>query len=167
MVQRATGFNATRVGFVIAVLGVLGVISMLMNGLHSDKKGERFLHVIVPCLVSGVGFLVAGVSTGPVTLLIRLCMHHDWLQRCNAAVWTIPCSFLAGKSAAAGIAAINMIAIVGGFVGPYWMGLAAELSGSYERGILACAVPVFAAAVLMVGIRRFALRSAPSADAPC
>ncbi len=143
------------------------MISMLMNGLHSDKKGERFLHVIIPCLVSGVGFLVAGVSTGPVTLLIGFACIMIGFNAVNAAVWTIPCSFLAGKSAAAGIAAINMIAIVGGFVGPYWMGLAAELSGSYERGILACAFPVFAAAFLMVGIRRFALRSAPPVDAPC
>jgi MFS transporter, ACS family, tartrate transporter len=167
MVQRATGFNATRVGFVIAVLGVLGVISMLINGLHSDKKGERFLHVIIPCFVSGAGFLVAGVSTGPVALLIGFACIMVGFNAVNAAVWTIPCSFLAGKSAAAGLAAINMIAIVGGFVGPYWMGLAAELSGRYERGILACAVPVFAAAFLMVGIRRSALRSAQSADAPC
>jgi MFS transporter, ACS family, tartrate transporter len=166
MVQRATSLNAIRVGFAIAMLGVLGAVSMLANGFHSDKKGERFLHVIIPCLVSGTGFLLAGISTGPVTLLSGFACIMIGFNAVNCVVWTIPCSFLAGKSAAAGIAAINMIAIVGGFVGPYWVGLAAELSGRYERGILACAVPVFAAAFLVMGIRRSALRSSPAADSP-
>ena len=72
-------------------------------------------------------------------------------------MWTIPCSFLAGKSAAAGIAAINMIAMIGGFVGPYWMGLAADLTGSYQRGLLACAVPTAIGTSIMLAIRHFAL----------
>jgi MFS transporter, ACS family, tartrate transporter len=75
-----------------------------------------------------------------------------------APVWSIPTEFLCGRSAAAGIAAVNMIAILGGFLGPYWMGLAADFTGDYQRGLLTLVVPSLIAMLIMLGIRRDALR---------
>jgi ACS family tartrate transporter-like MFS transporter len=75
-------------------------------------------------------------------------------------VWSIPTEFLCGKSAAAGIAAINMIAMTGGFLGPYWIGLARDLTGDYRRGVMALAIPALIAIALMAGLRRDALRRA-------
>jgi MFS transporter, ACS family, tartrate transporter len=167
VIQRVTGFSATRVGFAIAVLGVLGAIAMLLNGLHSDRKAERYLHAIVPCLVAATGFLIAGFSSGPILLLTGLACVMIGFNALNAVVWTIPCSFLAGKSAAAGIAAINMIAIIGGFIGPYWMGLAADLTGGYQRGLLLCVVSALTAAAIMLGVRRSALKSGVPAAQDC
>lgn len=162
IIQHVTGLNAARTGFLIAMLGALGAVSMLLNGVHSDKAGERYLHVIIPCLLSTVGFAIAGLASGPIALVLGFACIMIGFNAINATVWTIPCSFLAGKSAAAGIAAMNMIAILGGFIGPYWMGLAADFSGGYQRGLLACAAPVFLAAIIMFGIRRVALqRSGP------
>jgi MFS transporter, ACS family, tartrate transporter len=154
IIQRVTGFSAMRVGLLIAVLGGLGAIAMLANGLHSDRTSERYLHVIIPCLLTFSGFCIAGVATRPTTLLLGLACIMMGFNGMNAVVWTIPCSFLAGKSAAAGIAAINMIAMIGGFAGPYWMGLAADFFGSYQRGLLACAIASFLAAAIMIGIWR-------------
>jgi ACS family tartrate transporter-like MFS transporter len=89
------------------------------------------------------------------------------LSAISAPVWSIPTQFLCGRSAAAGIAAVNMIAILGGFVGPYWMGLAADLTGNYQRGLLTLVVPSLLAMLIMFGIRRDALlRKARAAD-PC
>jgi ACS family tartrate transporter-like MFS transporter len=160
VIQRVTGFGATQVGFVVAVLGLLGAVSMLLNGLHSDRTGERYLHVIVPCLVTTTGFVVAGISTTPIGLLFGFGCIMIGFNGLNAAVWTIPCTFLAGKSAAAGIATVNMIAMIGGFLGPYWMGLAADLTGSYQRGLLACAVPSAIGASIMLVVRHHVKRNA-------
>ena len=155
VIQQVTGFDATRVGFVVAVLGILGAVSMLLNGAHSDKTGERYLHVIVPCLLTTTGFVVAGISATSIVLLFGFACVMIGFNGLNAAVWTIPCSFLAGKSAAAGIAAVNMIAMIGGFVGPYWIGLAKDLTGSYQRGLLACAVPSIIGASIMLAVRHY------------
>jgi ACS family tartrate transporter-like MFS transporter len=65
-------------------------------------------------------------------------------------VWTIPAEFLQGKSAAAGVATINMIGILGGFVGPCWMGVSKDATGTLQRGLLTIAAPVLLAAGLMV-----------------
>jgi ACS family tartrate transporter-like MFS transporter len=77
------------------------------------------------------------------------------LSAIAAPVWSIPSEFLAGRSAAAGFAAVNMIAILGGFLGPYWMGLAADLTGNYQRGLLTLVVPSLIAMLIMLGVRCF------------
>ena len=50
--------------------------------------------------------------------------------------------FLAGRAAAAGIAAMNTITMFAGFVGPYWMGVMKDYTGSYDRGIEGAGVAV-------------------------
>ena len=78
-------------------------------------------------------------------------------------VWAIPFSFLKGKSAAAGVAAVNTVAILGGFVGPYWMGLMKDLTGTYHRGLLSLTLPSLICAVMILLMRRNDLRSRQSA----
>ncbi|HEX4582511.1 MAG TPA: MFS transporter [Acidobacteriaceae bacterium] len=158
IIQKATGFNATDVGFVVAALGVLGAISMLLNGAHSDRTGERHLHIIFPCLLIAAGYLGAGLSMQPAVALPAFACIVAGFSALNAVIWTIPSNFLTGKSAAAGIAAVNMIGMIGGFLGPYWMGHAADLAGGYQGGLLTLVVPSLIATLIMFGIRRDALR---------
>lgn len=158
MIQRVTGFSATGVGFVVAMLGVLGAVAMLLNSVHSDRVGERYLHVALPCVLVAAAFIAAGLSERPAIVLPAFACVLMGLSAIAAPVWSIPTEFLCGRSAAAGIAAVNMIAIVGGFLGPYWMGLAADLTGSYQRGLLTLALPALVAMFIMAGIRHDALR---------
>jgi ACS family tartrate transporter-like MFS transporter len=148
----------TRVGFVVAFLGIINAMAMLLNGADSDRTGERHYHVALPCALAAAGFLMAGLSNRPAIMLTGFALVGIGTCAVNAAVWSIPTQFLCGKSAAAGIAAINMIAILGGFLGPYWMGLAADWTGGYQRGLLALVVPTLIAMLIMLGIRRDALR---------
>jgi ACS family tartrate transporter-like MFS transporter len=77
-------------------------------------------------------------------------------------LWSICTSFLQGRAAAAGIAAMNTIGILGGFIGPYWMGVAKDLTGNDRRGLLTMTVPMLVAAGIMVYFRRrFFQDSAP------
>ncbi len=158
MIQRVTGFSATEVGLTVAVLGVLGAVAMLLNSAHSDRTSERYLHLALPCALLAAGFAAAGLSGRAAIVLPAFACVMIGISAIAAPVWSIPTQFLCGRSAAAGIAAINMIAILGGFIGPYWMGLAADLTGDYQRGLLTLAVPSLIAMLIMFGIRRDALR---------
>jgi len=158
MIQRVTGLNTTHVGFIVAIMGVLGAAAMILNGLSSDRAGERYLHVIFPCLLMAGGFMASGLSPTPWIALPAFAIIVAAHSAMQSPVWTIPSSFLADRSAAAGIAAVNTVAILGGFVGPYWMGLAADFTGGYQRGLLTVAIPLLAAAAIMVGMRRDHLR---------
>ena len=160
LVQRVTGLSTTRVGLIIAVLGVLGALAMLVNGTHSDRTGERYRHIVLPVFVMAIGYAAAGLSVRPVVVLPALVLMMMGFTAIMGPLWTIPPEFLRGRSAAAGIAAINMIGILGGFVGPYWMGISIDLTGGFQRGLLTMAVPVVAAAGLMTVIHRYGERRA-------
>jgi ACS family tartrate transporter-like MFS transporter len=62
--------------------------------------------------------------------LMFLC--HNAFQ---APLLALPTTFLKGKGAAAGLATINMIGILGGVIGPSAMGWARDLTGSYQSGL--------------------------------
>jgi ACS family tartrate transporter-like MFS transporter len=62
--------------------------------------------------------------------------------------------FLAGRAAAAGIAAMNTITMFSGFVGPYWLGVMKDHTGSYDAGLRGLALPCLLAAGTMVALTR-------------
>jgi nitrate/nitrite transporter NarK len=76
----------------------------------------------------------------------------------RAIFWTIPTRFLTGVAAAGGLAFINSIATVGGFVGPSMMGWLKEFSGSYVVGLLAVAAIMLAATAASMSLKLFISR---------
>jgi MFS transporter, ACS family, tartrate transporter len=149
ILQNATGWSIGQVGWMIALFGLAGAVAMLMNGAHSDRRGERMLHCIVPCFVMGAGFLVASYSTQP--WLVVLSLAASFIA--STALWgpalAIPMEFLAGRAAATGIAAMNSIAIFSGFAGPYAMGLLKDATGNYQAGLRGLVVSALVAAAIM------------------
>jgi MFS transporter, ACS family, tartrate transporter len=152
--QAATGWSISRVGAFIALLGVGGALAMLLNGAHSDRTGERALHSIAPCLVMAAGYLVAGFTRAPWLVLASLGASFMAFDALLGPANAVPMQFLAGRAAAAGIAAMNTITMFSGFVGPYWMGRMKDLTGNYQAGLRGLAVPALAAAAVMYALTR-------------
>jgi MFS transporter, ACS family, tartrate transporter len=163
LIRDVTGLNATGVGMIIACLGLLGAAAMLLNGSHSDRKGERYWHILLPVALMAPAFLAAGFSSRAAVVIAALAVVMIGFNAFQGPLWTIPTSFLQGRSAAAGIATVNMIAILGGFAGPYWMGLSAGWMGGYQRGLVTLAAPILAAAVLITLVHRYGQRKAAAA----
>jgi ACS family tartrate transporter-like MFS transporter len=162
ILQKLTGFSAGRVGFLIAGMGLLGAAGMVLNARHSDRRGERYWHVVIPFLLIGGGYAVGGLSTLAwlaVPSLAVAVISHNSLQ---GPLLAIPPTFLKGRSMAAGIAAMNTLGMLGGFLGPYWMGIAKDLTGDYQRGLLTLTIPSLIAARLMFRMRSAALGSSAS-----
>jgi ACS family tartrate transporter-like MFS transporter len=161
ILQKLTGWSTMHVGFLIAAIGLAGALAMILNAQHSDRSGERYWHVIVPFLVMAAAFALGGLSTAAwfaVPALATTVIANSALQGPNLA---IPATFLKGKTMAAGIAAMNTIGILGGFLGPYWMGIAKDLTGNYQHGLLTLTIPSLIAAALMLLMRHNARRSEP------
>ena len=51
------------------------------------------------------------------------------------AIWTLPTGFLTGSAAAGGIALINSIGNLGGFVGPYAIGWIKDATGETRAAL--------------------------------
>ena len=153
LIQQATGLSNTNVGFAVAIMGVLGALGLVLNGQHSDRAGERYLHLVVPCVLIAAAFVVGGLTVAPIFALPAYAIIFIGFNATAGPAWAIASSFLTGRSAAAGIATANTIAIVGGFLGPYWMGRAKDFTGNYQTGLLTLAIPAFAGAAILLFMR--------------
>jgi ACS family tartrate transporter-like MFS transporter len=149
ILQAATGWNVSQVGYLVAALGVAGAVAMLWNGAHSDRSGERRLHCIVPCVVMAAGYLAASLATEWWLVVASLGASFIAFNALLGPAVSVPTEFMAGRAAAAGIAAMNTITMFSGFVGPYWMGVVKGATGSYQIGMRGLLIPALAAAGVM------------------
>jgi ACS family tartrate transporter-like MFS transporter len=154
ILQGVTGWSMANVGYLIAFFGLAGAAGMLLNGAHSDRTGERALHCIVPLMVMAVGFVTASYAYAPWLVVAALAASFTAFMSMQAPALALPTQFLAGRAAAAGIAAMNTITMFSGFVGPYWMGVMKDATGSYQAGLRGLALPALGAAAVMFALSR-------------
>ena len=152
ILQAATGWSVANVGYLVASFGFAGAAAMLLNGAHSDRTGERALHCIVPCMVMAVGYSVASYARVPWLVVAALATSFIAFQSMQGPALSLPTQFLAGRAAAAGIAAMNTITMFSGFVGPAWMGWMKDATGSYQAGLRGLALPSLGAAAVMFAL---------------
>jgi ACS family tartrate transporter-like MFS transporter len=147
-------------GYLLAGIGVLGTIAMLGAAKLSDRSSRRYAHVLPWTVLMLAGFVGCGLSSAPAIAIPSLALVFASYCGMQGPLWAIPGEFLSGRSAAAGIAAINTIGILGGWLGPSWMGVARDLTGDYRRGLLMMAVPL----LLSTGIMVYLLRTSGRKD---
>src|SRR6185436_13893969 len=129
-----------RLGLLTSIPFVAALVAMIAIGRHSDRTGERKGHVAACALTAAAGLILAASASGSVTLLVLGFTLSQMGQRSVMGVfWTIPPLVLAGPAAAAGIALINAIGNLGGFVGPWVMGWLRDTTGGYTGGLLVLA----------------------------
>jgi ACS family tartrate transporter-like MFS transporter len=161
ILQRVTGWSVGHVGFLLASFGVAGAVAMLVNGAHSDRTRERPLHIIVPCIVMAVGYLVASYAHLPWVVVAALGASSIAFHALQGPALSVPTQFLAGRAAAAGVAAMNTITMFSGFVGPYWMGLMKDATGSDQAGLRGLVLPCLGAACAMYWLTQSLKRGLP------
>ena len=154
ILQGATGWSITNVGYLVACIGLAGAAGMLLNSAHSDRNGERALHCIVPCLVMAAGYLTASYAKEPWLVVVALAASFTAFMSMLGPANAVPMQFLAGRAAAAGIAAMNTITMFSGFVGPNWMGMMKDRTGSYDAGLRGLVLPSLLAAGTMYALTR-------------
>lgn len=163
LVQQVTGWDMRSVGVFIAALGVLGAVAMLLGGSLADRTGRRYAVILVPLVFLTVGYFASGLSVRAMIVLPALAVITAGFMAVQAPVWAIPPAILQGKSAAAGIATINMISVLGGFLGPYWMGVMTDLTGNFRRGLLTLAAPTLVSTIVL-SVMRPGLPTEPKAE---
>jgi MFS transporter, ACS family, tartrate transporter len=94
--------------------------------------------------------IAAAYLTSPVFAAVALTICAMALYAALSTFWTLPTGFLTGSAAAGGIALINSIANIGGFVGPYAIGWIKDATGATTLGLVA-----LAACLIMAGLVTF------------
>jgi MFS transporter, ACS family, tartrate transporter len=156
VLRTSTVFSVAEIGLIMASISVLCAIGLILNAKHSDQVGERYWHLATPMLLMAVGFAMSGLLHG-VAVVPGLAIGATGAFATQGIFFAMPGTFLKGKAAAAGIAAINSISILGGFFGPFWLGLMKDWTGSYRIGLITLAIPSLIGAAMTLFLRSRAL----------
>jgi MFS family permease len=145
-----------EVGLVTAIPWGVAAVAMVLIARHSDRTGERRWHMTLPLLASMVGLLLlAFAGHAPVLSVVALTMVAIGAMAWLAVFWTLPTAFLSGIAAAGGIAWINALSQLGGFVGPDLLGrVRAGNAGDNSIAFLILAACALAASGLTVVLTR-------------
>lgn len=107
------------IGFLAAIPWSAAAIGMVLYGRKADQSGKYKQYVIVACFVSMLGFFGSGLhNTNPFFVLTMISVAAIGLMSAVSTFWSLPTMVLSGTAAAAGIALINSIAAIGGFISP-------------------------------------------------
>jgi ACS family tartrate transporter-like MFS transporter len=160
ILREASGWTGFRLSAITAIPFVVALVGMVLIGRHSDRTGERKWHVAACALTGATGLVLAAVSRDSVPLIVLSFALSQLGQRAVQGVfWAIPPAFLGGAAAAAGIAFINAVGNLGGFVGPTVVGWLRKGSDDYTTGLLVLA-GVLVLQALLVSTLRLARRQA-------
>lgn len=129
------GASSLEIGFLNAFPAVIGILGMILWARHSDRMNERSWHVIGACLLAAAGLIYAGNVSTLLTVILALTLVTVGISASKPPLWSMPTLFLSGPAAAAGIATINSIGNLGGFVGPMMIGVIRQHTGSYTWGL--------------------------------
>lgn len=142
--------GALNIGLISAIPFLCAVVAMNLLGRSADRHRERRWHLVVPALLGAVGFVVSAVSPDPVIAIAFLSLAAAGAISCAPLFWSLPTAFLTGAGAAAGIALINSVGNLAGFVSPYLIGFLKDLTGSTHFGMYALAVMLVLGATLVL-----------------
>jgi ACS family tartrate transporter-like MFS transporter len=141
----------TTVGLLNALPYAVATIAMVWWAWHSDRTCERRWHVGLPLLIAAAALvLMPFVSTSLWMSLALLTVVTAATYATYGPFWSLPSLFLTGSSAAVGLAAINSIANLGGFVGPVAYGALKDATGSIYAGLAFVSLTMLFAGILIV-----------------
>ncbi len=166
IVKQFSGLSDVAVGFVAAIPYIAAALVMVWVGVHSDRTGERRWHVSIPACVGAIGLLLSAATDTPAIALVTLSIAAAGIWGSLGPFWALPTAMLSGTAAAGGIALINSIGNLGGFVGPQIIGSIVERTGSLSMALVALAASPFVGSILVLLIVPAAPRTpSPAAGA--
>jgi ACS family tartrate transporter-like MFS transporter len=139
----------TSVGLLTAATYILGAITLVWWGAHSDKKLERRYHLIIPLALAAISLCVIGAVSSPVLAVIMLALIVASVYAMFGPFWALPPMYLSGPSAVVGIAMINCFGNLAGFVSPSMIGIVGQATGNLMAGFYVIAVIMVVAMILV------------------
>lgn len=153
LIKSLSAVSNVAIGVLSAIPYVAAAVMMVVVGLHSDQTGERRWHAAVPAFAGAIalGFAANTTSVGPAIALISVAVLGVFSMM--GPFWAMPTAFLSGTAAAAGIAIINSVGNLGGFCGPYIIGVMRTSTGQFKGGLAVVAGALALSGVLALTVK--------------
>ncbi|WP_342499814.1 MFS transporter [Bacillus sp. FSL M7-0791] len=150
----------TQIGFIATIPYIIASIVMNYWSRRSDRTGERRMHTALPLLVAGLTLLSVGMVSNPFIAMIFITISLAAMYCFKGPFWSLPTMILSPATVAVGIAVINSIGNLGGFVGPYAVGWLKDATGKMQAGLIFLSM-ILIIAFLLVLAMKFEQRRTP------
>ena len=154
-IMKDAKLSNVTIGFLTGACYAVASIAMIAWAAWVDRTGHKIRNLTLACLVSAIGLVIAIVVGNFWLSLLWITLALSGITSARAIFWTIPTRFLTGLAAAGGLAFINSIATLGGFVGPYAMGWTRDATGSFSAGLMAMAGLLLLSTVMSWSLKLF------------
>ena len=143
----------TEIGLIAMLPYISATAAMVLWSRSSDRRNERRLHSAIPLGVAAFALVGAGMVTNMAVAMGLISLALAGLYSFKSPFWALPTLFLSRSTASVSIAVINSIGNLGGFVGPYMIGVV-KGSNSSATGALGFLAALLAVAFLMTLLMR-------------
>jgi D-galactonate transporter len=159
---KSFGMDNFHAGLINAIPFFIGSIAMVLWGRRSDRVGERVWHTAIALFVSAAGLAACLGITALIPTVIALSVALVGCYALKGPFWALSTEFLGAGAAAAGIAQINAIGNLAGFVGPFLLGWIKDHTGSYTLGMLPMITLALVGGVVVLVMGKHAPHTAPA-----
>jgi D-galactonate transporter len=151
------------IGWYTAVPYFFGALGVLVISRSSDRFKERRWHVGGTLVLGAVALASTSfLGTAVVPVMALLCVASFFIFGGGSLFWSIPPTYLGRDAAAAGIAVISSLGILGGFVSPTLIGWIKGATGSIQMGLLGLiALVIGGGLTILLGLPKSAVRVGP------
>jgi ACS family tartrate transporter-like MFS transporter len=150
IVRGASGGSDVSTGLLSAIPYAVAAVGMVLIGRNSDRTGERRWHIALSAIGGGAAFALTGFMHGIVPSLATLSLGMLGLASMLGPFWAFATSFLGGIGAAAGIALVNSVGNIGGFVGPNIIGYVQQTTNGFRGGLVVIGAVLAAGGLLVL-----------------
>jgi len=147
---RFPDYGQLAIGLLAAVPSLCTMIAMVAIAAHSDRTGERRWHVAGPVFLAALGWGLYAWVEAPLPSLLSLTLAHLGMASALPPFWSLATSYLSARTAAGGIAMINAVGNLGGFVGP-------NVIGQFQSGTADFTPRLLVMALMLIGSGALAL----------
>jgi D-galactonate transporter len=151
-IVKAFGLSNFGTGCVVALPYVVATVAMVAYGRWSDRRLQRSKDAAIALVLVAVGIAAATLWQSPVLTMLAFTVGGCGVMMAFPVIWTLPTAVLSGASAAAGIAVINSVGNLAGFVGPFAMGWIKDATGSFTGGLLLIAALAVLSMVIVLAL---------------
>jgi len=143
------------IGWLSAIPYLLAALFMLLVGRSADLRKERRWHLVVPMLMGAIGLLIAvNFATSPTLAILGLSLATMGALTGLPMFWPVPTALLSAGAAAGGLALINSMGQMAGFLSPYLVGWIKDASGSTDAALYVLAAVIVAGSLLALRMTR-------------
>ncbi|MCQ1569322.1 MFS transporter [Neorhizobium galegae] len=163
-IVRGFGVSNTTNGFINIIPWVIVALALWVVPAAADRAENKTPYIVGPAFVGAICLALSALVTSPILQFTFLCVAAAGIFAGQPVFWSLPSRFLRGAGAAAGIAAINSVGNLGGFIAQNVVPWIRDSTGNNILPMVFLAVCLAVAGVLVIIVgRMLAARQAISA----